>query len=80
MKLQNVYVETMENNQNENRLLNYLGEELSLVLWVIAVFLLIIFSYMSNKNDFSKEREPNTYSKFSISEELQIKEDFNKLV
>ncbi len=80
MKLQNVYVETMENNQNENRLLNYLGEELSLVLWVMAVFLLIIFSYMSNKYEFSKEREPNTYSQFSISEELQIKEDFNKLV
>lgn len=79
MKFQNIYIEDVENYNYESRLLNFLGEELSLIIWVAIVLMLIIFSYMTNKNNLSNQAESGLYEKLIISEEIQLYERMDKI-
>ena len=63
MKFQNIYVEDVEKYNYESKLLNFLGEELSLIIWVAIVLMLIIFSYMTNKNNLSNQAESGLYER-----------------
>ena len=60
MKFKNVYMENIENYNYKSKMLEVLGEELSVIIWVAIVFVLIICSYMTNKYNLLKESEINT--------------------
>ena len=75
MKFQNVYIEDVENYNYESKLLNSLGEELSLIIWVMIVLVLIIFSYMTNQKNLSNQTDAGVYEKLSISEEIKLEDN-----
>ncbi len=80
MKFQNVYIEDVENYNYESKLLNSLGEELSLIIWVMIVLVLIIFSYMTNQKNLSNQTDAGVYEKLSISEEIKLEENINRFI
>lgn len=80
MKFQNVYIEDVENYNYESKLLNSLGEELSLIIWVMIVLVLIIFSYMTNQKNLSNQTDARAYEKLSISEEIKLEENINRFI
>ena len=80
MKFQNVYIEDVENYNYESKLLNSLGEELSLIIWVMIVLVLIIFSYMTNQKNLSNQTDAGAYEKLSISEEIKLEENINRFI
>ena len=80
MKFQNVYIEDVENYNYESKLLNSLGEELSLIIWVMIVLVLIIFSYMTNQKNLSNQTDEGVYEKLSISEEIKLEENINRFI
>ena len=65
----------INNKEKFNKLTNFftnIKEELSLIAWVVVVFLLILYSYVSSEYNLQKITEIESYEQISSS--IEIKE------
>lgn len=65
----------INNKEKFNKLTNFftnITEELSLIAWVVVVFLLILYSYVSSEYNLQKITEIESYEQISSS--IEIKE------
>ena len=66
---------SINNKEKFNKLTNFftnITEELSLIAWVVVVFLLILYSYVSSEYNLQKITEIESYEQISSS--IEIKE------
>lgn len=65
----------INNKEKFNKLTNFftnITEELSLIAWVVVVFLLILYSYVSSEYNLQKITEIESYEQISSS--IEVKE------
>ena len=70
----------INNKEKFNKLTNFftnITEELSLIAWVVVVFLLILYSYVSSEYNLQKITEIESYEQISSSIEIKEKKKKN---
>ncbi len=55
-----------------NNFIEKIGKELSLVMWVTIVFILILCSYISSRNEILKKADLSSSQKLTVSQEYRI--------